>query len=215
MTIESNRVTDSRSNTILDRFCIEILPQIHDKVESLTLQACFLPRVLHATNYLHLRKLVIINLELSMACHIFNEKSPFIHVFKEQISELILTIGDEILDESNVKLLTDIYNRIFGLFTNLKYLDLDGDDTYAFSRSLLTGLSSTTCCSSSIVHLRIKMQNIDDCLYLLDGRLSQLHTLIINLDYIHDPVQIRLRSSNIIRHSLKIMNNLCRLEPLN
>jgi hypothetical protein len=72
LTIESNRVTDSRSNVILHRFCMEILPRIHDKVESLTLQACFLPRVLHATNYLHLRKLVIINLELSMACHIFN-----------------------------------------------------------------------------------------------------------------------------------------------
>jgi hypothetical protein len=72
MTIESNRVTDSRCNAILDRFCIEILPRIHDKVESLTLQACFLSRVLHATNYLHLRKLVIINLELSMAGHIFS-----------------------------------------------------------------------------------------------------------------------------------------------
>ena len=232
MTIESNRVTDSRSNATLDRFCIKILPRIHDKVESLTLQACFLSRVLHAANYLHLHKLVIINLELSMACHIFNgmlfhlsiskkeltqffafvvcflEKSPFIHVFKEQISDLIITISDEIMDESNVKLLTDIYNRIFGLFTNLKYLDLDGDDIHVFSRSLLTGLSSTTCCSSSIVHLRIKMQNIDDCLYLLDGRLSQLNTLIINLDYIHDPVQIRLRSQKIIRHSLKIMNNM-------
>jgi hypothetical protein len=78
----------------------------------------------------------------------------------------------------------------------------------AFSQSLLTGLSSTTCCSSSIVHLRIKMQNIDDCLYLLDGRLSQLHTLIINLDYIHDPVQIRWRSQKILRHSWKIMNNM-------
>ncbi|CAF3615130.1 unnamed protein product [Rotaria sp. Silwood1] len=72
MTIESNQVTDSRSNAILDRFCMEILPRIHDKVESLTLQACFLPRVLRVANYLHLRKLVIINLELSMGCHIFN-----------------------------------------------------------------------------------------------------------------------------------------------
>jgi hypothetical protein len=43
--IESNRVTDSRSNTILHRFCMDILPRIHGKVESLTLQACFLPRV--------------------------------------------------------------------------------------------------------------------------------------------------------------------------
>jgi hypothetical protein len=72
ITIESNRVTDCRSNAVLNRFCIEILPRINDKVESLTLHGCFLPRVLHATNYLHLRKLVIINLELSMACRIFH-----------------------------------------------------------------------------------------------------------------------------------------------
>jgi hypothetical protein len=141
-------------------------------------------------------------------CYLFLGKSPFIRVFKQQISNLVITISDEIPDESNVKLLADIYNRIFGLFTNLKYLDLDGDDTYALSRPLLTDLTSTRCYSSSIVHLRIKMQNIDDCLYLLDGRLSQLHTLIINLDYIHDPVLLRLRSSKIIRYSLKIMNNL-------
>ncbi|CAF1310975.1 unnamed protein product [Rotaria sordida] len=189
ITIESNQVTDSRNHAILDRFCMEILPRIHDKVESLTLQACFLPCVLRATNYLQLRKLVIINLKFTMALYIFNEKSPFIYVLK-QISDLVVTISDEILEKSNMKLLTYIYNRIFGLVTNLKYLDMDSSDTYTSSRSLLTGLPSTTCCSSSIVHLRIKMQNIDDCLYLLDGRLSQLHTLLIILDYIHDPVQI-------------------------
>ena len=226
MTIESNQVTDSRSNVILDRFCMEILPRIHDKVESLTLQACFLPCILRAANYLHLRKLVVINLNFSMACHLFNgrlfhllisknennclylEKSPFNHVLKQQISELVITISDETLNGLNVKLLTAIYNCIFRIVTNLKYLDIDGSDTYMFSRSLLTGLPSTTCCSSSIVHLRIKMHNIDDCLYLLDGRLSQLHTLIIILYYIHDPVQIRLLSQKIIRHSLRIMNNM-------
>ncbi|CAF3072268.1 unnamed protein product [Rotaria sp. Silwood2] len=200
MTIESNQVTDSRSSAIFDRFCMEILPRIHDKVESLTLQACFLPRVLRVANYLHLHKLVIINLKL--------KKSPFIHVLKQQISDLVVTISDAFPDASSGELITDIYNRIFGLVRNLKYLDIDGDDTYDFSRSLLTSLPSTTCCSSSIVHLRIKMHNIDDCLYLLDGRLSQLHTLIIILNFIHDPVQIRLRSQKIIRRSLKIMNNM-------
>ena len=119
-------------------------------------------------------------------------------------------ISDEIPDESTVKILTDIYIQIFGIFTNLKYLDLDGNDCCPFSGSLLTGLSFRTCFSLSIVHLRIKMQNIDDCLYLLDGRLSQLHTLIVNLDYIHDPVNIRRRSQKIITHSWKLMNNVVR-----
>jgi hypothetical protein len=72
--------------------------------------------------------------------YLFSENSPFIHILKQQISDLVVTISDEILNESNMKLLTDIYNRIFGLVTNLKYLDLGSDDIYCFSRSLLTGL---------------------------------------------------------------------------
>jgi hypothetical protein len=103
--------------------------------------------------------------------------------------------------------LTDIYVDIFALFTNLKYLDLDVNDTYPFSRPLLSGLPSTTCFSSSIVHLRIKMHDFGDCLCLLDGRLSQLHTFIINLDYIHNSLKTRRNSSKIIQSSLKIIKN--------
>ncbi|CAF0961026.1 unnamed protein product [Adineta steineri] len=207
MAIELHQVTDSKF--------MKILPRIHDKIESLTLQACLLPRVLQTNNYPHLRKLVINNLQFIMSCRWFNEKSPFLHIFKQQILELVVTIGDETMYKSEEKLVTDIYKRIFGLFTNLKYLDIDANDTHHFPRSLLTGVPSTTCCSSSIVHLRIRMQNIDDCIYLLDGRLSQLHTMIVNLDYIHNPVLIRLRPQKIIRNSLKLMNNmtnLCRLK---
>jgi hypothetical protein len=72
MTIASNEVDDSRMNTILDRFCMHILPRIHHKVECLTVQACFLQRILHASNYLNLRTLTLDNLELNMASHIFN-----------------------------------------------------------------------------------------------------------------------------------------------
>ncbi|CAF4123957.1 unnamed protein product [Rotaria sordida] len=86
--------------------------------------------------------------------------------------------------------------------------DLDLDNSYPFRRLLLDSLSSTTCSSSSIVHLRIKMHNFDDCLRLLDGRLSQLHTLIIYLDYIYDPFNVTLhRALQIPYDSLKIINN--------
>ena len=85
---------------------------------------------------------------------------------------------------------------------------MDVDDSYFFRQSLLSGLSSTTFSSSSIVDLRITMTNFDDCRYLLDGRLSQLHTFIVNLDYIHEPSKLRKRNSSIlIRHTLKLINN--------
>ncbi|CAF4548961.1 unnamed protein product [Rotaria socialis] len=90
-------------------------------------------------------------------------------------------------------LLIGIYKNIFAVLTNLKYLDLNVNDTYAFGKSVLKGLPSNICCSSSIVHLRIKMNNFEDFLSLMDGRLSQLHTFIIDLDYIYDTCYAALR----------------------
>ena len=51
---------------------------------------------------------------------------------------------------------------------------------------MLRGLSSARCYRSNVAHLRIRIHNFDDCLCLLDGRLSQLHTLIVKLDYVRD-----------------------------
>ncbi|CAF4100424.1 unnamed protein product [Rotaria sordida] len=60
------------------------------------------------------------------------------------------------------------------------------------------------------------MHNFDDCLCLLDGRLSQLHTFIITLDYIYDTMNIMdRRSLNISHDSLMIINNLNTLLKLN
>ncbi len=87
-------------------------------------------------------------------------------------------------------LLTDIYAGIFAYLANLKYLNLDADDTYPFPRSLVNDLSSTTFCSSSIVDLRIKIHNLNNRLCLIDGCLSESHTFLVNLDYIHDPLKI-------------------------
>ncbi|CAF5000352.1 unnamed protein product, partial [Rotaria sp. Silwood1] len=184
--LPSNKANDWKTSVILDRVFMRILPRIHEKVECLTIQGCFLQRVLLAGNYLSLHKLTLINLEFKMASYVFNEKSSFIHTFKHQVSDLVVTISDPIEDKSMGNLLIDIYSKIFALLTNLKYLDLDVDDIYHFRRSLLRDLPSTTCFSSNIVHLRTKMHNFDDCLRLLDGRLSQLHTFIITLNYIYD-----------------------------
>ncbi|CAM4843667.1 unnamed protein product [Rotaria magnacalcarata] len=142
-----------------------------------------------------------------MAPDIFFKKCSFIHVFKDQITHLSVKISDEIRNELRLKLLTDIYNCIFALIANLKYLDLSVNDNYFLRRSLLSGLSSTTFSSSSIVHLNIKMNNFDDCRYLLDGRLTQLHAFIANLDYIYDPVLMRVNPSKIRKISSNVKIN--------
>ncbi|CAM4952483.1 unnamed protein product [Rotaria socialis] len=77
MMLPSNRVIDWRTSTIRDRIFMQLLPRIHNNVECLTVQGCFFLRVLLAGNYLNLRKLTLINLEFTMACHIFNGKLPY------------------------------------------------------------------------------------------------------------------------------------------
>jgi hypothetical protein len=44
-------------------------------------------------------------------------------------------------------------------------------------------LPSNICFSSTIAHLRIRMLTFDDCLCLLDGRLCQMNTSIVTIDY--------------------------------
>jgi len=142
-----------------------------------------------------------------MFCCMFLEKCPFILNFRYQISELVVTIDYEVPSLSMENLLIDIYHRIFVLLSNLKYLNLDVNKSYLFSKSLLSGLPSTTCVSSSISHLRIKLHNFDDCLCLLDGRVNQLHTFIVKLDYIHDPSMLRRTPSEIINNSSILLDN--------
>jgi hypothetical protein len=47
-------------------------------------------------------------------------------------------------------------------------------------------ITSTSCVSSTLTKLKIEVNNFDDCLYLLDGRLQYLSTLIIKIVEICD-----------------------------
>ncbi|CAF0940590.1 unnamed protein product [Rotaria sordida] len=53
----------------------------------------------------------------------------------------------------------------------------------------LDGLPSE-CYSSIIVHLNVKVKTFNDCLWLLNGHLSQLHTLVVHVEYIHNTSKI-------------------------
>jgi hypothetical protein len=78
-------------------------------------------------------------------------------------------------------LVTNVYARIFVIFPNLTHLEFDLKHTCGLSPSPFYQLPSTSCYSSNIIYLRVKVDCLDDCLYLLDGRLSQLHTFIVEV----------------------------------
>ena len=87
----------------------------------------------------------------------------------------------------------NIFQRIFTVFTNLKYLILY-ESSYKncvrlnFDDYHLLHLNFR---SSTLLYLDIKVQSFDDCLYLLDGRFNQLHTLIVDLVNLFDTGEIK------------------------
>ena len=68
------------------------------------------------------------------------------------------------------------------MFANIKYLN--------FGESSCTGqrlsfyLTPPSVISSNLLELHVSLEFFSDCLYLLDGRFNQLHTLYINISNI-------------------------------
>ncbi|CAF4187939.1 unnamed protein product, partial [Rotaria sordida] len=64
VTISSNEHDDSRKQSILDRFCFNIIPRIQDNIECLTLDPLSTDCVLRIGSYSKLHKLTLVNLQL-------------------------------------------------------------------------------------------------------------------------------------------------------
>ncbi len=67
---------DPLSAPILDRFRLEILPEIHDKIEWLNLESSSIERILLATNYPNLYGLGVYNINIEQAQSLFVGKIP-------------------------------------------------------------------------------------------------------------------------------------------
>ncbi|CAF4543650.1 unnamed protein product [Rotaria sp. Silwood2] len=64
----------SLDNTILDRFCLQIIPQICHKIKWLNLESSSIERVLLAADYPNLYGLSLHNVEDKTAINIFKSK---------------------------------------------------------------------------------------------------------------------------------------------
>jgi hypothetical protein len=205
--ILSNEENDPKINSVLDRFCTDILPQVHHNIECLTLEPSLLECVLYTGEYPKLRKLTLVNLKLETLSRILTsmyliisfvngenrifsfifrvhlDESLFIHKVKYNISHVTFKIHDYITTEYMWNLVTNIYAHIYVALPNLTHLEFDLEDTCGFPPTPFCKLPTTSCYSSRISYLRIRVYSLDDCLYLLDGRLSQLHTFIVEVDH--------------------------------
>ena len=88
----------------------------------------------------------------------------------------------EIEDETTIEL---FYENIFSLILSLckQLVDLSFIEWLPKRRMSISifKLPKTSCVSSTLTKLEIRINTFDDCLYLLDGRLEFLSTLIVDI----------------------------------
>ncbi|CAF1244678.1 unnamed protein product [Rotaria sordida] len=174
----------SIDDSIFNQLCINILPRIDYNVKSLILESVSMERILLAADYPNLTELKIFNFNEPIFAYYFAVESP-IQRFFQQITDLIIVYKDD----KNTLLMKQypkgVHGCILKFFENLKHLSITGLNSILSLRNL----PLTTCSSSILYKLCINLNTFEDCLALLDGRLKQLTTVIINInstDY-HSP----------------------------
>ncbi|CAF2104619.1 unnamed protein product [Rotaria magnacalcarata] len=173
----------SLSDHILDRFCFDFLPQIHNIIEQFILESFSMERILYAGNYPQLCQLILVNFTQELAIRVLADESQFARIFKNQITHLVVLI-DYIESRSYDDLRINVFQRIFSLLTTLTDLDFGQCSRSLHPVLTFNNSSADGCFSSTIVNLRINVRTFDDCQCLLDGRLSQLRTFMVRIDFI-------------------------------
>ncbi|CAF2804072.1 unnamed protein product [Rotaria sp. Silwood2] len=167
----------------IDRFCIDILAKIRQNVECFILEPVSMKRILLAADYPNLTELKLFNFD-KVALNYFTNESPLRYIFEEKITKLTIENNDPYyrigsLDNYN----RNVYQHILKFFKNLKHLSIIGtlDPSYPHQTLSICDSSSTAFFSLTLTYLCINVYTLDDCLYLLDGRLKQLTTFIIRI----------------------------------
>jgi hypothetical protein len=125
------------------------------------------------------------------------DKSSLIRIFQNQIVTLSVT-GNSNHDRYSMNNLANFFSYIVTMFTNLLHLKF-----YQPSSFILFN-EQPSLFSSTLLELHINVYLFDDCLYILDGRLNQLHTLFVHVDQI---CPLRATFNNKVRYRNKKNNN--------
>jgi hypothetical protein len=202
MTIKSlNGQISPNDIQALSRICQNILPHIHHQVHKLTVEQHSMKEILDAGAYPELHSLSLLNFEesilheylTSMIFELENNEIVFFSIIDNSIFRDLLAKQIVHLNIFNIKTTVDDFGRtlakIFLLILSLckKLTVLNIGDIFPTSKCSFTiaFLRSETWMYSNLIKLKINVPLFHDCLYLLDGRLDSLSTLIVNVNKIH------------------------------
>ncbi|CAF1559442.1 unnamed protein product [Rotaria magnacalcarata] len=154
----------SLTDSMLDQFCSQILPKMNHKIKCLHLESSSMERILLAANYPSLDGLSLYENALT-------------DLFKNKILSLTFNMNVNKKDNDREHVNGIIFQRIIKIFTNLQYLNFCPSSIW-YSRISLKAFTANLA-STTLSELHVTVNDFDDCLYLLDGRFNQLHTLYV------------------------------------
>lgn len=70
----TNDIISAIDNSIVDRFCYEILPQIHHRIKWLNVEPVCIERILLAADYPNLYRLSLFNIDYEIVMRLFDGK---------------------------------------------------------------------------------------------------------------------------------------------
>lgn len=127
-------------------------------------------------------------MRLSCFCVIFLEidDSTIGDILKYQITDLTLVNIDNYNTISSLKTYTtNVYAHLLTFFKYLNHLTImNSSFNHNYPPLSLADIPSMMFHSSILKQLSITVSSFDDCFALLDGRLKQLSTLIVKIQYI-------------------------------
>ncbi|CAF3466161.1 unnamed protein product [Rotaria socialis] len=186
VSMSSNDDICSISGQILNRFYCDILPRIHYNVKYLILESNSMEHILLAGNYPNLTSFKLFNFNKEILSRYFLDDSLFRHICKQQITDLTLISNENNSEITLTDYTMNVYLIILSFFKNLKHLSILSSSIDGYPPLSLHNLPSTIFSSSTLTKLCINVNDFGDCLALLDGRLKQLTTFIVQTKYIEN-----------------------------
>lgn len=122
---------------------------------------------------------------------IYLDESPVLKIFQNQIVTLCVNGEESAQDNWTMNPLAKIFLNILLTFTNLRHLKFYPSTSNRIAYISFAKQFPTFSCST-LVELHMNVYRLDDCLFLLDGRLNQLRILFLTTFYI-----LPLQSTNI------------------
>ncbi|CAF3239631.1 unnamed protein product, partial [Rotaria sp. Silwood2] len=200
----------------LDRICNKVLPRINTKILKLTLEPLSMERVIGAVDYPNLYSLSLVNYHQpeTLLEHLTSTVINLIS-FYESLT-FFISISDDVMSRLLTNQITHIKVEISerkqticiiksSIFFSIVCLSKCLTDLTYFHRCLedyiklsYSNMSYTGCLSSTLYKSMIYVKTFNHCLYLLNGCLPSLSTLIICIN------KIISSSSNIVNTVIKL-----------